>query len=397
MNIEDWLHADARRDTGNPLEARLGGLVDRVRHRRRRRAATQVAGAVTVVAAGLVVWQVGGPWDRPAPPPATDPPVPAPTEEETSSVDSDWCGAPLAEITADAQILDGGAQLSSDLTLDITIRSEEELTLSPSVDLAVTAPGSDEVIAYSPGAADGDLAVSAEEDASVTRGLDDLVLCEDGFTGPASVTIGAFAADAGTWQLTDPIDVTFQDGEIAATGDESNDDATGDESESADPGGEISAPESYEPACGQGWQPPTAYTGWKVVTGFDSGPYQASPDGAAGGLSTEFTLQNTSTEELTADTYTQVVLVQDGTVVAPAMLGSDHVVETSLAPGAETTQSGGHQLWDVCDDSWTGVGPSLPAGEYTAYVLLLDAGPYWDNGERAVLAVSEGQTIEVTE
>lgn len=393
MNIEDWLHADARRDADNPLEARLGGLVDRVRRHRRRRAATQVAGAVTVVAAGLVVWQVGGPWERPVTPPATDP---APTEGQTS----DWCGAPVEEVTGQAQALDGGAQLSGDLTLDISIRSEEELTLAPAVDLVVTAPDGGQVIGYSQGAADGELVVPAGEEASVARGLDDLVLCEGGFTGAASLTIGALASDAGTWQLADPIEVTFEDGEIVATGDSSGEDATDSsdgEGESPDSGTEVSAPESYEPACGQAWQPPTAYTGWELVTGFDSGPYQASPDGQSGGLSTEFTLQNTSEEELTADTYTQVVLVQDGTVVAPATLGSDHVVETSLAAGEETTQSGGHHLWDVCDDSWTGVGPSLPAGEYTAYVLLLDAGPYWDNGERAVLAVSEGQTIEVTE
>lgn len=384
MNIEEWLHADARRDADNPLERQLGGLVDRVRRRRRRRAATQVAGAVTVVAAGLVVWQVGGPWDRPTPPPATDPPVPAPTE----AVESDWCGAGLDTVIGDAEVLDGEARLSGDLTLEITIRSERELALSPAVDLAVTAPGSDEVIAYSEGAADGELAVGAGADASLTRGLDDLVLCEDGFTGSADLAVGAFAADLGTWQLADPIDVTFEDGAITAIGDES---------EPPDSGAEISAPESYEPTCGQAWEPPTAYTGWAIHGDFGSGPYQASSDGATGGLTTELTLTNTSAEDLSADTYTQVVLVQDGTVVAPAMLGSDQVVETSLVPDEETTQSGGHQLWDVCDDSWTGVGPSVPAGEYTTYVLLLDAGPYWDSGERAVLAVSEGQTIEVTE
>ncbi|WP_168211640.1 hypothetical protein [Ruania zhangjianzhongii] len=410
MNIEEWLQADAQRDAGNPLEARLGGLVDRVRRRRRRRAATQAAGAVTVVAAGLVVWQVGGPWDRPAPPPATDPPVPAPTEEQsTAPVDAHWCGAGLDSIAGDAQILDGEAQLSGDLTLDITIRSEHELTLSPAVDLAVTAPGSNEVIAYSEGAADGELALSAGEGASLTRGLDDLVLCEDGFSGTAELAVGTFSTDAfatdagGTWQLADPIEMTFENGEITATRDESGEDtsddsdASDDESESPDSGAEISAPESYEPTCGQAWEPPTGNTGWDVTADFDSGPYQASPDGSTGGLSTELTLANTSAEELTADTYTQVVLVQDGTVVSPAMLGSDHVVETSLPPGAEITQSGGHQLWDVCDDSWNGVGPSVPAGAYTAYVLLLDAGPYWDSGERAVLAVTEGQTIEVTE
>lgn len=397
MNIEEWLHADAQRDASNPLEARIGGLVERVRRKRRRRAATQVAGAVTVVAAGLVVWQVGGPWDRPVPPPATDPPVPAPTEEQsTAPVDSDWCGADLGSITGDAQMLDGAAEVSGDLTLDITVRSEDELALSPAVDLAVTAPGSEEVIAYSEGAADGELMVRAGEDASLTRGLDDLVLCEDSFSGAAELALGAFASTAGTWQLADPIEVTFEDGEITATGEESDDDSN-DESESTDAGDEISAPESYEPTCGQAWDPPTGNTGWEVSADFDSGPYQASPDGSTGGLSTELTLANTSSEELTADAYTQVVLVADGTVISPATLGSDHVMEISLPPGEATTQSGGHQLWDVCDDSWTGVGPSVPAGEYEVYVLLLDAGPYWDNGERAVLAVTEGQTIEVTE
>lgn len=403
MNIEEWLHADAQRDASNPLEARIGGLVERVRRKRRRRAATQVAGAVTVVAAGLMVWQVGPPWDRPAPPPATDPPVPAPTDEQsTAPVDSDWCGAELDSVTADAQMLDGAAEVSGDLTLDITVRSEDELTLSPAVDLAVTAPGSEEVIAYSEGAADGELVVPAGEDASLTRGLDDLVLCEENFSGTAELAVGAFSTDGfapdsgGTWQLADPIEVTFENGEITATGEESDNNSDG-ENGSPDPGDEISAPESYEPTCGQAWDPPTGDTGWDVSADFDSGPYQASPDGSSGGLNTELTLANTSSEELTADTYTQVVLVADGTVVSPATLGSDHVVETSLAPGEETTQSGGHQLWDVCDDSWTGVGPSVPAGEYEVYVLLLDAGPYSDNGERAVLAVTEGQTIEVTE
>ena len=409
MNIEGWLHADARRDGDNPLEARLGGLVDRVRSRRRRRAATQAGGVVTVVAAGLVVWQVGGPWDRPAPPPATDPPLPAPTEETTTPpTESDWCGAEWDSVTGDAQILDGAAEVSGDRTLDITLRSEEELALAAAVDLAVTAEASNEVIAYSEGAADGELTVSPGEDASLTRGLDDLVLCEDGFTGAAEVTVGALAADAGTWQLADPVAVTFEDGSLttgAGSEEDSTADADGsenpdgsdDESGSPDQGTQISPPEAYEPTCGQAWEPPTAYTGWEVLTDFGTGPYQASPDGSTGGLSGEFTLRNTAAQDLTADTYTQVVLVQDGTVVAPAMLGSDHVAETSLAAGEETTESGGHQLWDVCDDSWTGVGPSLPAGEYTAYVLLLDAGPYWDSGERAVLAVSEGQEIEVTE
>lgn len=401
MNIEEWLHADARRDSGNPLEARLGGLVERVRRKRRRRAATQVAGAVTVVAAGLVVWQIGGPWDRPAPPPATDPPVPAPTEEQsTAPVDSDWCGADLGSITGDAQMLDGAAEVSGDLTLDITVRSENELSLSPAVDLAVTAPGSEEVIAYSEGAADGELMVRAGEEASLTRGLDDLVLCEDSFSGTAELALGAFAATAGTWQLADPIEVTFENGEISATGEQSDDEAGHDsdgESESTDAGDEISAPESYEPTCGQAWDPPTGDTGWEVSADFGTGPFRASPDGASGGLNADVTLVNTSGEELTADTYTQVVLVADDTVLSPELLGSDDVRDTTLAPGQETSQTAGHHLWDYCDESWTGVGPSVPAGEYEVYVLLLDAGPYWDNGERAVLAVSEGQTIEVTE
>ena len=397
MSIEEWLHADAQRDASNPLEARIGGLVERVRRKRRRRAATQVAGAVTVVAAGLVVWQVGMPWDRPAPPPATDPPVPALTDEQsTAPVDSDWCGTELDSVTADAQMLDGAAEVRGDLTLDITVRSEDALTLSPAVDLAVTAPGSEQVVAYSEGAADGELVVPAGEDASLARGLDDLVLCEDSFSGTAELALGAFASASGSWQLADSIEVTFEDGQITATGDESDNDSDG-ENESPGPGDEISAPESYEPTCGQAWDPPTVDTGWAVSADFDSGPYQASPDGSSGGLNTELTLANTSSEERAADTYTQVVLVADGTVVSPATLGSDHVVETSLAPGEETTQSGGHQLWDVCDDSWTGVGPSVPAGEYEVYVLLLDAGPYWDNGDRAVLAVTEGQTIAVTE
>lgn len=394
MNIEDWLREDARRTTANPLELRLGGLVERVRLRRRRRAATGAASVVTVVAAGVLVWQVSGPWDRPVPPPATDPPVPAPTEEATTTppVDSDWCGASLEQIAGDAQIVDGEAQLSSDLTLDITIRSAEELTLSPAVDLVVTAPGSDELVGYSQGAADGDLVVMPGEESSVVRGVDDLVTCQEAFSGAARVTIGALGSDSGRWQLADPLDVTFENGEI--TGADSEDVSGG---ESPDPGAEITAPGAYEPTCGQPWEPPTAYTGWDVSANFGAGPFQSSPDGSTGGMNTDVTLSNTADEELTADTYTQVVLVQDGTVVSPELLGSDDVRDTTVAPGEETTQSAGHQLWDYCDTSWVGTGPSVPAGKYTAYVLLLDAGPYWDSGERAVLAVSEGQQIEVTE
>src|SRR5690625_5720978 len=98
MNIEDLLRAVAHRDTGNPLEPHRGGLVQRVRKRRRRRAGAQAAGVVTAVAAGVVVWQVGGPWDRPVPPPATDPP------------EVQWCGQPLEEVTGSAAQPDLGVR-----------------------------------------------------------------------------------------------------------------------------------------------------------------------------------------------------------------------------------------------------------------------------------------------
>src|SRR5699024_3589980 len=141
MNIEDLLRADAHRHTGNPLEPHLGGLVQRVRRRRRRRAGAQVAGVVIAVAAGLVVWQVGGPWDRPVPPPATDPP------------DEQWCGQPLEEVAGNVTHADlGVAELEStdeQLTVSVTISSETDLELSPLVDVLFTDPDTGEVVGYS--------------------------------------------------------------------------------------------------------------------------------------------------------------------------------------------------------------------------------------------------------
>lgn len=417
MNIEDLLRADAHRDTGNPLEPRLGGLVRRVRKRRRRRAGAQAAGVVTAVAAGVVVWQVGGPWDRPVPPPATDPP------------EVQWCGQPLEEVTGSVAHPDlGVAELETtddQLTVSVTISSETELELSPLVDVLFTDPDSGDVVGYSEDdraadREDANLYVPAGGEADTGRSVS-VTWCTAAFTGPAEAYAGDFRADELSW-LTDPATVQVTDGAIGSVEDTPDQDETSgedttdpeneggdasdgegttdpesDEDESSDAGGQLSAPETYEPTCGQPWQPPSAETGWQVSADFGTGPFEASPDGATGGLSTDVTLTNTADEELTADTYTQVVLVQDGTVVSPALLGSDDVRETTLAPEEDTTQTAGHQLWDYCDESWTGVGPSVPSGEYTAYVLLLDAGAYWDSGERAVLAVSEGQTIEVTE
>ena len=414
MNIEDLLRADADRNTGNPLEPHLGGLVQRVRRRRRRRAGAQVAGVVTAVAAGLVVWQVGGPWDRPVPPPATDPP------------DEQWCGQPLEEVAGSVAHPDlGVAELEStdeQLTVSVTISSETDLELSPLVDVLFTDPDTGEVVGYSEDDREADredanLFVPAGGEADTGRSVS-VTWCTAAFTGPAEAYAGDFRADDLSW-LTEPAAVEVTDGAIgpvedtpdqdATDGQESTDpedDADGQEStdpegedheESPDGDGQLSAPEAYEPTCGQPWQPPSAETGWQVSADFGDGPFRASPDGATGGLSTDVTLANTSDEELTADTYTQVVLVQDGAIVSPELLGSDDVRETTLAPGEETTQTAGHHIWDYCDESWTGVGPSVPAGEYTAYVLVLDAGPYWANGERAVLAVSDGQTIEVSE
>lgn len=408
MNIEEWLRADARRDTGNPLESQLGGLVRRVRRQRRRRAGAQAAGVVTAVAAGLVVWQVGGPWDRPVPPPASDPP------------NAQWCTQPVDEVTGNVAhpelgVLElGSAGDGSEVS--VTIASDTDLELSPLVDVLFADPGTGQIVGYSEAdrtadREDANLVVPAGGEAETGRSLT-VTWCTAAFTGPAEAYAGDFRADDLSW-LTGPAPVEVVDGAIAPDGVEPEQEETSGEEttapedtgenapdsgdESPDPGAEVSPPGSYEPVCAEPWQPPQAYTGWQISADFGTGPFQSSPDGATGGLSTEATLTNTSGEELTADTYTQTVLVSDGTVVSPALLGSDDVRETTLTPGESTTQTAGHQLWDYCDASWTGVGPSVPAGEYTAYVLLLDAGPYWDSGERAVLAVSDGQRIEVTE
>ncbi|SEE91147.1 AMIN-like domain-containing (lipo)protein [Ruania alba] len=421
MNVDDELHKDAdrsrRMEQPNPLTGRVDEIAARVRHRRRMRAgagavvavAAVVGGAWGVTQTGLLGWEAA----PPATPSETTPhETPSETTEPTGEPTTDPTDGDPPPFPADPTPVSQELQGNPDLLLVDARAGEHDgydrmvLEFSGSGTPGWQAEYVDSAAEAGSGApitldGDGLLRMSLEgtrypedeEDLFTTPALDvggaaiDQAYVGSTFEGQTQVVLGVADPEAPfrVFSLTDPQRVVIDVQETEA------------EEPTGDPAGPLEPAPEFEPACGDTWSPPELNTGLTIDADWGAGPFTASPDGASGGISTDAVITNTSSEALSHRVYTWTVLVRDGAVYSPELLGSDAVGDVDLAPGGTTTFSAGHQLWEYCEPGWTGVGPSVPAGTYTAYAMLMDLDAYQDSGTRNVLAVSPGVEIEVAQ
>ncbi|QOR71354.1 hypothetical protein IM660_03375 [Ruania alkalisoli] len=409
MNLDDELRRDAERsrrmDGPNPLTGRVEEIASHVRRRRRGRTAAGATVALAAVIGG--VWGVTqtGLLDWQAPPPAS----PSPTVEPTGDA-GDWCGMTLREVTdriehaVDAEVdvtTSGGTH-----AIDVTLRSEEDVHLTDRIDVIVAAPGTDQILAYSVGPDQGAVTVPAGGEVSLGRSLDAMTVCVDDLTGAAPVSVGALTADDGAWWATSAEELTFVSGRLEAPAEETEEPSPDPETDEPSAPSETEEARTEEPAallpppeflpeCGDTWIPPTTSTGLRIEAEWGDAPLvPAAIDGRF--PNAEVTIENVSSETLGFRMYLWTILVQDGIVVSPQVLGTDAILRVDLAPGEVDTQTAGHGLADRCNNPANGYGNPIPAGSYTIYTMLMDYEAYQEHRTRNPLAISEGAHIEVT-
>lgn len=91
--------------------------------------------------------------------------------------------------------------------------------------------------------------------------------------------------------------------------------------------------------------------------------------------------------------YTWPVVVQDGIIASPMLLGSDAIFDVSLDTGDTATAQSTHSMVDFCQDGNSS--NRLEAGDYEAYLLVLDIAAYNEDESRAVVAVSDSAPFSI--
>ncbi|WP_420114055.1 hypothetical protein [Pseudactinotalea sp.] len=419
--LEKSLHEGGMEGAPGPDETLIAG---RVRGARRRRvAASGLAGVASIALVAAVVWQVGGFSNEPNPPATptttidpTDDPTGDPTETATETPTDDPTDDPTGGETDPADWSDAVFPECGDTFAGLPERTSQLVaTQGPSETLG-TGGGQwltqVENTGATPIQADVALSQTVVVDSAgtvvATVDMPDDVIwgaeggfhlaIEPGETLPFRVQ-GSYecAGDAGP--LGDgeyEVYVMFTMGDAGSTAPDDLEQAQGgpfplviDESVETSPV-ELDQPDgavSWAHECQAPWTEPAIETGFELeVIGTQIRSERAATDDIAGGET-----RLTVTQRVTGTLYNDVVLIQDGQIVSPGLFG-DSQSEYSLSAGSEIDLGFGSSLLG-CD------GTTLPPGDYQAVVVTLlhqwSAGAE-DGSVTSIVAATDPVDLELT-